>query len=72
MLIPSLVHDFPGSRLEFSLRVHLRTGGRHEVPGEAAEGQLSPERLTDFTTILTPSGLITVLLLCGVDFREPA
>lgn len=38
----SVVHDFPRSRLELSIRVFLRTGGGHEVSGEETEGQLSP------------------------------
>lgn len=34
-----LVHDFPCSRLELPIRVFLRTGRRHEVPREAAQGE---------------------------------
>lgn len=38
------VHDFPRSRLEFPVRVSLRTRRRHEVPGEETEGRsTSPE-----------------------------
>lgn len=32
------VHDFPHSRLEFSIRVSVRTGRRHEVPREETQG----------------------------------
>lgn len=41
----SVVHDFPGSRLELSIRVFLRTGGGHEVSREETEGQSTPFRL---------------------------
>lgn len=36
------VADFPGKRLEFSIRVSLWTRGRDEVPGEKTKGQSSP------------------------------
>lgn len=56
-----LVHDFPRSRLELPVRVSLRTGRRHEVPGEEAEGQTSV-RLKTFCS-LTVASLIRVFSL---------
>lgn len=74
------VPDFPRPRLELPVRVPLRTGGRHEVPGEETEGELrrsghlrSPAEITNTHTYTLPEPPEPNLdLLCGVDLREPA
>lgn len=50
-MVSFLVPDFPGSRLEFSIRVSLWTGGGHEVSGEETEGQSCLILLVNFTLL---------------------
>lgn len=70
-----LVHDFPHSRLEFPIRVFIRSRRRHEVPREETQGvcfwclMLNISLYNNSFTHLKRNRRGRV---CDADLREPA